>query len=1035
MSNHNQLPPALTESIKNGRVVLFLGAGASMEAVDHEGNASPSGPKLAEMLHEKFLGAPASSPDLMLTADIAAQKAGASVVSEFIRTTLSKLTPSSAHMALPQFRWHTIATTNYDTLVEDAYGATSNSLQDLLPFVKDREPVETRRASVSHPLDYLKLHGCIDHAHDSEIPLVLDPAHYERFKANRDKMYNRLEAIAHELPFLFVGYKLTDPHIRNIVHRLARSGDRPEYYIVTPSPDPLQVQYWQNQRIVAIDAKFGPFMSQLDSEIPSLFRALAPPKMDQNLHIRKFFRTTSDPSERTITSLKNDLTQVHGSMPIHGKSAKEFYRGYDEGFSAIARDLDAFRRVTSDLLVDLIDEHDSNKPKILLLRGPAGAGKTIALKRTAWEVSTTFDSPVLWLEAGGILKPEVLVELSNLVGKRIYVFVDRAAERIRMLADSLSISLTRQLPITFVAAERDSTWNVTREDFDERWNTRTYQIGQLHQKEITNLLSKLELHSSLGVLAGLLPKERLKAFEEADRHLLVALHEVTEGKPFEDIVLDECKSLSPEKAKQLYLDICTLGQFDAPARAGVINRVSGIPYSMYKSSFFMPLENVVLTYQNPYGDYEYKSRHKRVSSIVFKGHFSTDEQRKNQILRIIGALDEGYKSDSIAIGNLIKAHSIRRLISDIDVGRSFYDALLKILGEQWFIWQQYAILELHHHNGSLERADELCTRAISISEGRESALHTHAEIARRRAQQASSDTEKEVYRIQSRERLAKIKFGSSSYVDASRCKLRLDEMADALSCLNPDDDDSVQQFAEKCRNAHEQIERAKHRHPDDSEFSELEAQFYEQTDEKRLARRALERAWELQPLRPTVALQLAKMHKRAGDTEAEQAILLDALDRHGTDTSLHLSAANFYLRSPDDHARAAFHFARSYNSSDRNYVARYEHAKFLFSTGDGERAATLFKEVDQLAPSEFQQRTRPTSNQSGTNSVRYSGRIEKIEDTYAFITAPCFPSNIYSNISDSSEQTWDELRRGSAVSFSVGFNRKGPFAISLESSH
>lgn len=1030
-----ELPPALIESVKNGRVVLFLGAGASMEAKTQQGASAPSAGSLAKSLQERFLGSSEPNPDLMFTADVTARTAGAHVVSEFIRATLSALEPSSAHMALPSFRWHTIATTNYDTLVEDAYAKASSPLQDLLKFVKDREPIEERRSTVNRPLDFIKLHGCIDHAHDPEIPLVLDPAHYERFKLNRERLYARLEDKAHELPFLFIGYGLSDPHIRNIIHRLERTGQRPEYYIVTPSPNPTHVAYWRNHRIVAIDATFSDFMVALDKTIPGLFRVITPHRAEENLPLRRFFRTTSDPSERTLTSLKSDLTHVHAAMPIGKGPPKDFYRGYDDGFSAIARDLDAFRRVTNDLLVDLIDEHESGRTLFCLLRGPGGAGKTVTLKRAAWETSTTFDSPAFWLEDGGVLKPEVLNDLYNLIGRRLYVFVDRAAERIRMLNEALRFCLEHRLPITFVAAERDSTWNVTREDFDERWKTKSYSIGQLHSKEIIALLTKLEEHKALGVLFGLPQDERIHAFEQADRHLLVALHEVTAGKPFEDIVLDECSLIRPEEAKQLYLDICTLGQFDAAARAGVIHRISGIPFSKYENDFFLPLENVVLTDRNPYGDYQYRARHKRVASMVFKGHFATDEQRRDQIVRIVGSLDEGYRSDSIALGSLTKAHNLRRLISDINVGRAIYKDFIRIIGEQWFLLQQNAIFELHHPDGSLDRAEELCSQALQLSEERESVLHTHAEIARRRAQHARSGVEREVYRRQAYERLGRVNVGGSAFVDGSRCKLRLDEVEEALHEVDENDDETVRVFAERCRLALETLERARIRHPADSEFAELEARFYQITDKTAQARRALERAWELHPQRPTVALQLAKMHRRTGEVAAEKLIILSALERHGADTSVHLSAAQFFLRSENERERAAFHFARSYTKSDRNYVARFEHAQYLFDNGEGDQAALLFAEVDELAPHEFRQPHSHNRADYTDKERRYTGRIEKIEDTYAFISMPTYPNNIYANISQSDEQEWERLKRGSSVTFAVGFLRNGPVALCLQSRH
>ena len=55
------------------------------------------------------------------------------------------------------------------------------------------------------------------------------------------------------------------------------------------------------------------------------------------------------------------------------------------------------------------------------------------------------------------------------------------------------------------------------------------------------------------------PDERVKAFKKrAERQLLVALHEATLGKPFEDIVFDEFERIEPPTARNIYLNICAL---------------------------------------------------------------------------------------------------------------------------------------------------------------------------------------------------------------------------------------------------------------------------------------------------------------------------------------------------------------------------------------------------------------------------------------------------------------------------------------------
>ena len=82
----------------------------------------------------------------------------------------------------------------------------------------------------------------------------------------------------------------------------------------------------------------------------------------------------------------------------------------------------------------------------------------------------------------------------------------------------------------------------------------------------------------------------MKAFaERADRQLLVALHELTQGKPFEEIILAEHQRVHPEQARQLYLDIATMHQFAVKVRAGTFTRVSPVlNFAIIKRVFSSP---------------------------------------------------------------------------------------------------------------------------------------------------------------------------------------------------------------------------------------------------------------------------------------------------------------------------------------------------------------------------------------------------------------------------------------------------------------
>jgi len=125
-----------------------------------------------------------------------------------------------------------IATTNYDLLLERAYAESKQRRQTLVRFVKDDEPIEEKLQAVLNPVQYLMLRGCLDHLHDNNIPLMLSREHYAAYSANRTRLFGRIKDLARESAMIFIGYRLDDAHVRELIYSLA-GNKRHRWYIVT----------------------------------------------------------------------------------------------------------------------------------------------------------------------------------------------------------------------------------------------------------------------------------------------------------------------------------------------------------------------------------------------------------------------------------------------------------------------------------------------------------------------------------------------------------------------------------------------------------------------------------------------------------------------------------------------------------------------------------------------------------------------------------------------------------------------------------
>ena len=527
-----ELPHILIEAIKDQRAVIVFGAGASKESENSYGFSPPSGDQLRDHLAAKFLGTERERRDLATVAEMAiANGSGQTMVFEEIANKLSGFEPSAAHHLLADFRWRGLATTNYDTLIEQGYAKNLAKKQTCLPFVKDAEPYDDRLRNCENPVALLKLHGCINHRLDPDIPLVLSNEHYHRYQNNREQLFNRLRQWAQASPLIFLGYRLADAHLRSLIYDID-PGKRPQWYIVSPGGDNHDQRYWATKGVDVINGTFGDFISALDTQIPELFRTLSLPEDSVDAPYRRYFRSNDAGSDLLRRSLQVDLEYIHSGISFDEVPPEKFFSGHDKGWCCIVRNYDFRRKTAENLLYAALDEVDERPQKLFLLQGSAGSGKTIALRRAAYDAATALDEIVLWLRDKGQPRAEVFEELYGLTGKHALLFVDQ----ISLHSDAILMLLRRladkAIPITVIASEREADWGNYCAELEEAYTPDLFTLRRLSEREAEDLVELLERHDCLGQLQSRSKADRVAAFldeNRADRQLLVALHELTQG--------------------------------------------------------------------------------------------------------------------------------------------------------------------------------------------------------------------------------------------------------------------------------------------------------------------------------------------------------------------------------------------------------------------------------------------------------------------------------------------------------------------------
>lgn len=1031
------IPHTLAEAIKTGSAVAVLGAGASMECVGANGRSVPSALQLRDHLAQKFLGTRNEERDLATVAEIAITTgSGLPIVFEEIAQQFRGIEPSPAHIGLAGFRWRGLATTNYDRFIEDGYKANSAAQQVCVPFVKNDEPFDDRLRSEQHPVALLKLHGCIDHRLDRDIPLILSHEHYESFELNRDHLFDRLRHWAQSSVLVFIGYKMADPHIRQLIYRIDPSR-RPQWYLVSPGGDEHDRRFWSSKNVELLSTTFGGFTQALDREVVGLFRALSAPKNISERQYSRHFRTFQTPSDHLVESLDTDFEYIHAAIPFADVPPERFYEGYDSGWCGIIRKYDFPRRIGEEMLyavVGTIDDDSSIRFNLLL--GQAGAGKSIALRRAAFDAATALDQLVLWLSDDGEPRADIIEELYSLTGLRVLLFVDHVSIHAEALERMLRSLRARNVPVSVIASEREAEWGAYCRDLDETFQPRIYELPQLSEREAETLVDLLERHRCLGHLLTKSRSERIAAFmdkSQADRQLLVALHELTQGRPFEQIILDEYRRIQPESARNLYLDIATMHQYGVVARAGAISRINGVRFSDFDADFLAPLRGIVRTTLDRYtGDRGYVTRHAHVSRLAFRVACDTDEERAAQLSRIIIGLDAGFSSDRRILDGICKGRHVAETFGNVASARSIFDAAMVAMPTSAFLFQQAAIMEMNHSGGSLDRAQELASQAQSLDETNPIYWHTLAEVARRKANVARSPIRAGQLRSLSRSYLNKIP-RNDAYKSSTFCNILIDETVDLLKSMPETPKEyHVVEFDRKISECVARLQRAQRDHSGEAEFHAAEGRLYQILGQEARARRILTAATGLSSSSEGVFSRLAQLQYKSGDLDAAIQTLSNGLARFTTAKQLHLQLALRLIEknnAPTEEIER--HFRASYEVGDHALDARFHFASYLFWAGKINESRDLFDALDGRADPNYRTGSSPSSDVISERIPEQAGSIDAVKDRYFFIRYGGWPSAIFAHASALKNERINNLVRGTTISFRIRFSRKGPVGVDV----
>ncbi len=1036
----NRISPYVRTQIATGQAVLFIGAGATIPAKGRSNSHGMSGNALRDRLCDKFLGGEGKSRPLNYIADRCTTVAGMGPVHRFLKDLFWDLQPTEGHLAIPKFKWKGIVTTNYDLLIERAYEQSPNTQQTIERIIWDRDDFDS---AVRNPsaVPLLKLHGCLNRINDPELPLVISSHDYYKFKTNRGQLASTFREWGSSYPVIFCGYSLADENVKEILFDLTdKYLHRPQYVIVDPGLEEGDIEYWKSLRFDCLALSFDAFMAELQGVISESEITLTSALSAEANSISRLIPSQQRPSAELARYLAAELQHVHPALVTTLMAPSAFYRGTSDGFAWVRESFDVRRRASDTLLEDaILDTHRAqlDRPFLYVLKGYAGSGKTVTLKRFAWEAASDYEATVFYLGPGTVLRVAQIRELAQLIKNRLIVVLDDLLVHSKELSQALAEFKKARLPVTFVGAARTNEWNVGG-DLSSNDVDAEYELLDLSRKEVEALIERLSSNKCLGYLEHYSQPERITYFlQKLKSQLLVSLHEATEGKSFEEIVVDEYQRVMPEEARLLYLDVCTLDRFDVGVRAGLMARLSGVTFQDFSSRLLRPLEYVInVHFDHRLSDYIYRTRHQNIAQIVFEQALQRPEDRAAQIVRILKFLNSAYVTDRHALQQVVRGRYLAEQFTDRAYATQVFDAAIECGLHPSVVDHQKAVFELHHSNGDIRAALALVQR-VETNPGplaSRTVAHTKSNILRRLAATGRTDLERQRCRQDALSILNQlVKAPRDALPFLTRGQLLLEQLEERLSQADASETEEPDSrvVAELTKDIEANLRRGLQLFPDDERLLSFEAELSKFLNNSPRALRALEKAYAANKQSIFTAIRLAR-HYAATEVTREKAVSmlrkLTAEQPLSKDAHYELARLLASIDEPKHAEEISQHLRRSFVAGDAHVEARFAYARHEYLYGKPEHAKKEFDELKRagLSPNAMNQVRREIRDASG-NSVWFDATVVSVHESFAFVSATSFQGFIFMHFTAaSSAEAWENIRAGMRVKVSIGFSYKGP---------
>lgn len=681
MNNH------IKHALLNGRLVLLLGAGASIGCKNNLKQNPPLGGELAKILAEE-IGEEYEDEELSEVYSAAKEKLGDQVF-RILEKYYKYCTPSEAYKTLVRYPFFRIYTLNIDDGIEKAAHQHSN----LNINIKNRNDNITEIDQFYQTLDIIKLNGDVNITKNG---FIFSSQEYAEGSADEPLWYAELAKDYYKYTFMFIGTKLKEPLFFHQVEKFKKKNKNNEStsYLLVPSLTRIQKQSLAASNIEHLEGTLDDFTNWLETEFPSppssqdIVSNTRPElnlnKNEQDKHIKLFSGVT--PVNRASLSLMKIMDSK--------SQIRNFYKGFKPTWFDILDGVPATLTSQKRFYKEKLEGDKASPLELHLLFGAAGCGKTTALKQLALTLSERSVRNIYFIEEYKENFLDLIAELDYRNSEPYYVFIERIGDIAPEVSDVIKSG--KSTKAIFISSENPKIWKTRVSEHLHEHLTSFADISKISSEDADLILEKLEAFGNWTRLSKMAPKNRkLELIRKARNQLLIGLSEATSGEGYNQIILKDYKAITCDSERALLI----------LAGLATMQRVPANEATLTRAMSYLGLNpNIHLLASRMDGIVEYKNgsittRHRVYIERLFSLYIPQSE-----LLKAIYSYIQAFSVYQFPIArnisrnefsiykHLVNAKSLKRILKDDKVGvLSIYESFEKAFEHEGLFLLQYGL--------------------------------------------------------------------------------------------------------------------------------------------------------------------------------------------------------------------------------------------------------------------------------------------------------------------------------------------------------